>query len=308
MNTTNRTHRKFTALLVGGLAVLVVAGCASVAKFATENLTEQGVIDEEQAASINRTAEALEKTFTDITPEQEYFIGRAVAATILKTYPPADDPEANEYLNLLGQTLAKVSDRPDTFGGYHFLLLDTDEINAFAAPGGLVLVSRGLVACCQTEDALAAVLAHEIGHVVLKHGLRAIKSSRLTSALTILSVEAAKNLGSEELAKLTEEFEGSIMDVTSTLVSSGYSRGLELEADQAAVTVLERIGYNPRALLEMLRQMKQRIEPGGLGFAKTHPDPQDRVNEVSGTIEQDHPPIVSPIVRQQRFTHAMGVG
>ncbi|MFH1844385.1 MAG: M48 family metalloprotease [bacterium] len=308
MKTTFRAHRILCGLLIGGLALLIIAGCASVAKFATENLQEQGVIDENQAASINRTAEALEKTFTDITPEQEYYIGRAVAATILKTYPPADDPEANEYLNLLGQTLAKASDRPGTYGGYHFLLLDTDEINAFAAPGGLILVSRGLVECCQSEDALAAVLAHEIGHVVLKHGLRAIKSSRLTSALTILSVEAAKNLGSKELAQLTEEFEGSIMDVTSTLISSGYSRGLELEADQSAVTVLERIGYNPRALLDMLHQMKARSKPGSLGFAKTHPDPEDRVHEVQGALLQDYPPVSEPAVRHQRFTRAMRVG
>ncbi len=76
---------------------------------------------------------------------------------------------------MLGQSLVIFSDRPETFGGYHFLLLDSNEINAFAAPGGLILVTRGMLQCCANEDELAAVLAHEIAHVEKKHGLTAIK-------------------------------------------------------------------------------------------------------------------------------------
>ena len=102
----------------------------------------------------------------------------------------------------LGQSLAQFSERPETFGGYHFLALDSAEINAFAAPGGLILVTRGLLDCCQTEDELAAVLAHEIGHVEKQHGLRAIRTGRLNSALTILAVEAGKNLAGEQLAEV----------------------------------------------------------------------------------------------------------
>ena len=132
-----------------------------------------------------------------------YYIGRTVAATVLIKYRPQPDQNLNRYLNEMGQALAQFSTRPETFGGYHFLLLDSDEINAFAAPGGLILVTRGLVQCCRNEDQLAAVLAHEIGHVEKMHGLRAIRSGRLSSALTVLAVEAGKNLGGAQLAEIT---------------------------------------------------------------------------------------------------------
>ena len=198
-----------------------------------------------------------------------------------------------------------ASDRPETFGGYHFLLLDSDEINAFAAPGGLILVTRGLVRCCESEDELAAVLAHEIGHVQSKHGLRAIKKSRLTSALTILAVEAARNLGGEDLKQLTEDFEGSIMDVTETLVNSGYARELEKEADEAAVAILDRVGYDPRALVAMLEKMGERVKPGGPGFGKTHPSPSDRIEALDPSLA-NKPVMADPAARRARFTRAVG--
>ena len=166
------------------------------------------MISADQAESITRGAKAVEKSWQDLTPEQEYYIGRAVAAQVFQTYPPLDRPQANEYLNLLGQSLAIFSDRPETFGGYHFLLLDSDEINAFAAPGGLILVTRGMLRCCENEDELAAVLAHEICHVEQKHGLSAIKQGRLTEAFTIIAAESAKQMGGEELAALTRGVRG----------------------------------------------------------------------------------------------------
>ena len=291
-------------LMLAGGAALILTGCAQMAKVGTQVAEHEGYISEEEASSINRGIDAVDKTFQDITPEQEYYIGRAVAANLLRGYRPLDDKGANRYLNLLGQTLAMASNRPETFGGYHFVILDSDEINAFAAPGGLILVTRGMIKLCTSEDALAAVLAHEIGHIEGKHGLRAIKNSRLTSALTILAAEGARNYGSEELQQLVDDYEGSIQDVTTTLVTSGYSRGLEEEADRSAVTILRRVGYNPRALLDMLAQMKARLRPGGLGFAKTHPDPQDRIDLVSPQLTSA-PAVDPPGLRQQRFAAAM---
>jgi predicted Zn-dependent protease len=239
-----------------------------------------GVITQGQANSLVRGATAIGKTFEDITPEQEYYIGRSVAATVLGRYRPYDDQEANEYLNVLGQTLAQASDKPETFGGYHFLILDSDEINAFAAPGGLILVTRGMLRLCKDEDQAAAVLAHEIAHVQGEHGLKAIKTSRLTSAFTIIAAEGMKNLGSSQMAQLTEAFEGSVSDVVSTLMNNGYSREQEREADQGAVVILKRVGYNPEALSQMLGEMDKRMARSGPGFAQTHPDPKDRLREV----------------------------
>ena len=285
---------------------LLPAGCSTVAQYSTMAGEAAGVITADQAQSINRTAVAAEKTFQDITPEQEYFIGRSVAATVLATYKPYDQAALNQYLTVLGQTLSQYSDKPETFGGYHFLVMETDEINAFAAPGGLILVSRGLLRCCRSEDALAAVLAHEIGHVQSQHGLRAIKKGRLTSALTILAVEAGKNLAGGNLAELTKAFEGSITDISSTLMNSGYARSLENDADAAAVQILTRAGYNPHALVDMLTEMKTRLAADTRGFGKTHPSPDTRIQHVSGLIGAQ-PAALAPAARQQRFDATLAV-
>jgi len=261
-------------------------------------------LSESQVGAIKKTAGAAEKAFSDLTPEQEYYIGRAVAASLLHQYRPYANEPANHYLNLLGRSLALFSDLPETFGGYHFLILDDDGINAFAAPGGLILVSRGLLRCCRDEDQLAAVLAHEIGHVQLRHGLQAIRKSRFTTLFSILATEGAKQAVGAELAQLTTIFEDSIHDVTATLVNSGYSRAFEREADRAAVTILTRTGYDPQALTAMLAEMKQRLKPGGLDFAKTHPDPDERIAEIIPLL----PPAVEATgrnARQQRFRQAM---
>jgi len=122
--------------------------------------------------------------------------------------------------------------------------------------------------------------------------------------MTILAVEGAKNFGSKELAQLTADFEGAITDITSTLTTSGYARGLEEEADRAAVQTLTRTGYNPRGLVDMLGVMKTRLKPGGLDFARTHPDPDDRRGDVLPLVA-DYPEVAPPEVRQARFEQAL---
>jgi len=165
-------------------------------------------------------------------------------------------------------------------------------------------LTRGLVGCCESEDALAAVLAHEIGHVAGRHGLRAIKSSRLTGALTILAAEGARTFGSEDIARLTEDLEGSIADITQTLVSSGYARDLEREADRAALAMLAGIGYNPRGLQAMLTIMQDRWRPQGPGFMSTHPSPRDRLREIAPALDSAEP-LQPPATRRARFTAAL---
>ena len=290
-----------------GLFLLLAAGCAemtAMTDIGSQIAVATGHLNEDQAASLKKTSQAVEKAFTDITIEQEYFIGRAVAAEIVNRYRPLDRQAANTYLNLVGQALARVSDMPETFGGYHFLLLDSDEINAFAAPGGLGFVSRGLLRCCPDEDALAAVLAHEVGHVQAKHGLQAIKKSRLTDALTIIGTESARQFGGAELAQLTTAFEGSIADVTSTLVNNGYSRTFEYQADQIAIELLGRLGYSPAAMVLMLREMKQRLAGDSRGFARTHPSPAERLEKILGNprVHQTYQVVAA---RQTRFSRAL---
>jgi beta-barrel assembly-enhancing protease len=297
----------FAALSVCVLSALVLAcgtGCSVVSQVGTTIGQATGVVSAEQSDSINRSAQAIEKTFQDITPEQEYYIGRSVAATVLATYKPFDVQQANEYLNLLGQSVAQFSSKPETFGGYHFLLLDSDEINAFAAPGGLIMISRGMARCCRSEDELVAVLAHEISHVNLQHGLKAIRKGRLTSALTTLGVAAGQTLAGDQLAQVTQAFESSITDITSTLMNNGYARTTEFEADKGAVAIMQKLGYPPAALVTMLELMQKQLKPGGHDFAKTHPAPEARIAELKKSANPA-PPAPAPAARQERFQKAM---
>ena len=291
--------------ITAGLVLALGGGCATVSQVGGLVGQATGVVSADQAQSITQSAQALEKTFQDITPEQEYYIGRSVVATVLVTYKPLDLEQANAYLNLLGQTTDQFSTKPETFGGYHFLLLDTDEVNAFAAPGGLILISRGMVRCCRTEDELVAVLAHEISHVDHQHGLKAIRKGRLTSALTTLGAAAGKSLAGDQLAQVTQAFEGSISDITSTMMNNGYSRTTEFEADKGAVAIMKKLGYNPAALVSMLEQMQKQLKPDGHGFAKTHPAPEVRIAEIKKLVGS---PLASSdsAARTERFQKAMG--
>jgi predicted Zn-dependent protease len=295
------------ALLLAASALC--AGCAAVdqvAQVGSSVAASQGVITKDQAKSISRSTSAIAKAAEDFTPEQEHYVGRSVGAVIVNRYKPYPNPQANGYMNLLGQALAMASDRPETFGGYHFLILDSDEINAFATPGGFVFVSRGMLRCCRTEDAVAAVLAHEIGHVQLRHGIQSIEKSRATAALTTLAAESAKTFGKKELADLTRTFEGSIGDITSTLINNGYSRSFERDADAAAVRILARVGYDANALPAMLREMGTRLKPGGIDFAKTHPSPSSRIEDIESLGVRGGKPSPAPPARQARFQQALG--
>ncbi len=259
-----------------------------------------------QVNSLIKTSKAVAKSFENFTPEQEYYIGRTLGANILEKYPAFNVWQANFYLNTLGKTLAQASDLPETFGGYHFLIQDSEEINALAAPGGFIFVTRGLIKCCEHEDALAGVLAHEIGHIQSKHGLQAIKQSRVTNAFAIIGTESAKQFGGRELSQLTSTFGDSISDITKTLINSGYSRALEKEADLSAVTILKRVGYNPNGIVDMLNIMNTRLVSGRVDFAKTHPTPDERINNLK-EITAEYQSVSQPSGRQNRFKNFLGL-
>ncbi|MGD9610152.1 MAG: M48 family metalloprotease [Desulfovibrionaceae bacterium] len=256
------------------------------------------------ATSAVKGVTAIAHASEDFTPEQEYYIGRAVGATLLTRYHPLNDPRANAYVNEVGQALAMFSDMPQTFGGYHFLIMDSPEINAFAAPGGLIFITRGMLRCCSGENALAAVLAHEIAHVQGKDALRAIKRSRVTEAFTIIGGEAVKHAVGGDLAQLTSIFTDSIGDIMGTMVNNGYSKTLEYQADKTAITILTRTGYDAAGLPDMLTEMQKRLTPGGLDFAKTHPAPADRITQLASLARVAE--IHEPPARIARFKAALG--
>lgn len=269
------------------LLVATVLLTAPSAGGAVDLFKALGTIVEHKDAIV-KTGAALRKGFADLTPQEEHYLGRAVAARILGQYRPLEDEARTAYLNALGATLGRASGRPETYGGWRFLLLDSEEVNAFAAPGGFVFVTRGLYATCATEEQLAAVLAHEISHITLRHGLGAIKNERLTEAFTILGTEAVKEYSSAQVSKLVAAFEGSIDDIANQLIVSGYSQGQEYAADAEAARVAWRAGFDPAGLTEFLAALKDRGQRGAAkGFFSTHPSPGARLDKASAAIKGD---------------------
>ncbi len=255
--------------------------------------------------SVAKVADAANKANQDFTPRQEYYIGRAVAADITSMYPVEPIGPATLYLNALVKVLAAASTMPVTYGGYHVLILNTNQINALSAPGGFIFVTKGLLECTQDETSLAAVLAHEIGHIENRHGLAAIKQERRNEVFVVLGKELVKNLGSQQLQQLTDTFGQSITDVIKTMVNDGYSREQEKQADLSAVQILRKAGYSPDGLIKMLNIMEVRLKPDSGGFAKTHPSPAERIETLApeiGTSAAYH----EPSAWTKRFHEYMG--
>jgi predicted Zn-dependent protease len=289
------------------LLALSLAGCAG---FSTGDLLS-AAFDPTKRATLQQAQQDTQKAQEEFTPEQEYYIGRAVTATILgdARYPPYADAKAREYVNVLGLSLAYCSSVPETFGGWHFQVLDSSEINAFGAPSGYVLVSRELLRCAKSEDEVAAILAHEIGHVVLKHGIGAIDKARKTAAFLSIAKAGIAVAGSSTAQNIVSTFGDVISDITKTLVNKGYSRELEYQADAAAVAILVAAGYDPRALVRMLEVMQTKWKKDGPGFMKTHPSPAERIKALEAVLSSVTAPTAAAsavAARQARYQAALG--
>lgn len=286
-----------SAVLVSSCALLDMAANVGEGSGLVNPATAKGI------RSAGKVADAGIKATEKPTPRNEYYVGRTVAATLLARYKPYENPAAVQYINTLGQTLAALSDKPETFGGYHFIIMDTDEINAFAAPGGLILISRGLIRCCKTEDALAGVLAHEVGHIQLEHAMKQISSSRWIDVVKVMGTETFSNLAGDKLGQVTEIFGGTINDVVNG-VSKGYMSYMEYDADKAGVTIMTRAGYNGNALKEMIDEVGKKAPKGSAGFGKTHPTAEDRIKELKPFLT-GLPAVNEPAERHARFAAAM---
>jgi predicted Zn-dependent protease len=290
--------------LIAAVACVLGAGLTgcSVVQQGAKVLTDAGKLSEKDRDSIIKTSEALRSTFSEITEQEEYYIGRAVAALILSRYKVYDNGGMTNYVNILGKAVSYSSDRPETYGGYHFLILDSDEVNALAAPGGFVFVTKGLIKRCKDEEMLASILAHEIGHVSAKHGLASIKKSRLVDAFKILGKEATTRYGSKELAELTGIFENVLGDIVESLVEKGYDRKYEYEADQLGVKFVSRTGYDPNGLTRFLKTMVGGASgASGTGWFRTHPTAEDRIGKVDSSIRTMTLVPKTLTVRTERF-------
>jgi len=225
------------------------------------------------------------KAADNLTPENEYYLGRAVAANIAGTYPIYKNPALQAYLNKICNTIVINSPRPNIYKGYHVAILDTDEINAFATPGGHIFVTRGLIACASNEDALASVIAHEVAHIQLRHALTAIRNARYVNAAVSGALAGAGEAGGSNTKELAGIMGDSVNEIVTTLVVNGFSKDQELEADKTALSLLASAGYQPSGILEMLQALKQK-QQGKQGFGKTHPTPDVRITNVNKNLKQ----------------------
>ena len=136
--------------------------------------------------------------------------------------------------------------------------------------------------------------------------MQSIEKARMTEALTVLAQEGAKTFGPREVAQLTESFSGAISDIAHSMINKGYSRTFEYQADQASVALVQRVGYNPEGLIDMLTVMEKKLKPGGTDFAKTHPAPRNRITEIQ-SHKQTFTPVATPEIRRERFLKAIGL-
>lgn len=282
-------YHLFLSVAVAAALTVLFSSCASmgtVAQIGAAIGQASGKIDSNTANAIVKSGEAIGKAYEEITPEQEYYIGRAVAANILATYKlETDRPALVAYINKICNALVINSDKPEIYNGYHVNILDSDEINAFATPGGHIFITRGLIGAAVSEDTLAAVIAHEVSHIQLQHGLNAIKNNRKTqAALVTLASGASVAAGNYNLSEVVDAFSDSINEIITTMVTNGYSQTQEFEADTNAMKLLALAGYEPSSLIDVLRVLEktQSSHPGG--FNKTHPSPTQRIANAQKTV------------------------
>lgn len=252
-----------------------------------------------------KAAKEVSRAQRPISDEEEYYIGRAVAAKILSSYPLLENKALTVYLNLIGQTIALHSDTPQTYGGYHFAILDTNEINAFACPGGTILVTRGMIGATRNEEELAAVLAHEVAHIHHRDGVASIKSARWTEALTVMGAETARSYTPAQVSQLVRIFEGSVEDVFKTLVVNGYGRSQEYQADETAMRYLSRAGFNPASLRDFLLVLASQGNAASGGILKTHPGTTERIEQITQSTPSGKPNESTLLARTARFNAAL---
>jgi len=257
------------------------------------------------AGSVFGGVQQMANASKEITPSEEHYIGRAVAAMILEKYPLLGDSSLNDYLGKVGLTLAYRSDRPMTYGGYHFAALDSDEINAFACPGGIILVTKGLLREVQNEDQLANVLGHEVAHVAKQHGISAIKKSRWTKFAFYAAGEVGKHYTPSEVGQLVGEFQSVVTDVAKKVIEKGYSKADEKEADSLGMRYAADAGYDPLAMEQFIKHELEKGADNKTGPFSSHPSHAQRLKEVENTIKSEGLTGSVAEVRTTRYNSAL---
>lgn len=240
-----------------------------------------------------------------MSEKKEIEIGQKMHVQILQTMGAYDNPELQDYVNSIGQKLAKASDRPNL--QFTFTVLDTEDVNAFAIPGGYVYISRGILPYLANEAELAAVVGHEIGHVTAKHASKQQSQGTLAG---LAGLATAIVTGQPALADLT--------NVAGQAIIRGYGRDMELEADKIGAKLLAKTGYDPTAIISVVGTLKdqERFEVESAkaegrephiyhGLFATHPDNDTRLHEAIAAANSVKVAATGSVANQTEFLHRL---
>jgi predicted Zn-dependent protease len=208
-----------------------------------------------------------------MTDAEEQELGKQVSDRIRTRYGVVQDANVHRYVGLVGLALAQGSTRPNL--PWTFIVLDTDGANAFAAPGGYVHVTRGLLALIKNEAELAGVLGHEIIHVTEKHTIRAIQKS-----------QAVQMGAAETLSGNSGLMQRAVTATYDNIVDRGFGRADENEADEKGVAIANKTGYAPQGLVAFLTTLKDRNKDAKekRGLFASHPEMQERLDRITKQI------------------------
>jgi predicted Zn-dependent protease len=230
-----------------------------------------------------------DKDFVLMSEAQEIQMGLQAHKDVLKEYPALENPALQAYVAEVGQRLAQQSHRPQL--AWHFTVVDSPDVNAFALPGGYVYVTRGIMAYLNSEAELAGVIGHEIGHVTARHGVRQ------QSAQTAAGLGAV--LGSLLVPGLDNQAGASLLQTLAQAWTAGYGREHELESDRLGAQYLARAGYSPQAMIDVIGVLKNQElfaadearregrQPRSYhGTFDTHPSNDVRLKQVVGEADR----------------------
>jgi beta-barrel assembly-enhancing protease len=229
---------------------------------------------------------AVTLTGCGVSTQQEIEMGQQYSQQINAQLPIISDPEANRYINLLGDSIAKLTSRTD-IQDWKFYIVDSKEVNAFAVPGGFVYVNRGLIERTQRMDQLAGVLGHEIGHVVMRHSIKQMQQQQGANiGVTLACI----------LTRICDNQAGqAAIQVGGTALFAKFSRGDEAEADAEGIKNVVRAGISPNGIPEMFEILiaERQSNPSAVeGWFSTHPLEEDRVAATRAQIAQISPSIL----------------
>lgn len=254
------------------LAVLLLtAGTASAFDLDLNKLIDLG----KKAGDIGKKTENLK----DFDERGEIEIGSTAASSLLGAAPLVDNEKLQAYVNQVGLWLALQTERPDL--PWRFGVMDSDSVNAFAAPGGYVFITRGLLLRLRNEAELAGVLAHEIGHVLKRHHLVAIQKNAKTGIAADLMSIAVDSSNSQY-----GELKKKAISASTELYARGLDKSDEYEADRLGTVIAARAGYDPYGLPSVLQTLDgMNAEDSNLALMfKTHPAPRQRLESLDSTM------------------------